>query len=107
MQKLTTKERREYIAGHYQAQTVEQLAEHLSMTRQGVFYYLRKMGIKNSPLRPYRLDKHVQAEVCRMGGTVSDKTLGVQLGVPSTVVRYYRRKFGIQPYARVRPDSDK
>lgn len=106
MQKLTTKEKREYIAGHYQVQTVEQIAERLNITRQGVFYYLRKMGVKNSPLRPYRLNKYLQAEVCRMGGTVSDKELGEQLGVSYSVVRYYRRKYGIQPYARVRPDSD-
>ena len=107
MQKLTAKEKREYIRGHYQEQTIEQLAEHLGITRQGVLYYLRKMGVKSSPLRPYRLDKHVQAEVCRMGGKVSDKALGVQLGVPFSVVKYYRNKYGIPPYTMVRPDSGK
>jgi 3-oxoacyl-[acyl-carrier-protein] synthase III len=107
MQKLTAKEKREYIRGHYQVQTVEQLAEHLGITRQGVLYYLRKMGVKSSPLRPYRLDKHVQAEVCRMGGKVSDKALGAQLGVPFSVVKYYRQKYGIGAYVRAHPGSGK
>lgn len=107
MQKITAKEKREYIEGHYKEQTAEQMAEHLGITRQGVIYYLRKLGVGNSPLRPYRLDKHVQAEVCRLGGKVSDRTLGKQLGVSHWAVRYYRCKYGIPPYAMVRPGNDK
>ena len=107
MQKLTAKEKRSYIEGHYKEQTFEQMAKHLGITRQGVFYYMRKMGLPYSALRPYKLDKHVQAEVCRWGGKVSDRTLGKQLGVPHWAVRYYRCKYGIPPYVMVRPDNDK
>jgi hypothetical protein len=107
MQRQATEEKQKYIEEHYQVQTVEQLAAHLGITRQGVFYYLRKMGVKNSPLRPYRLDKHVQAEVCRMGGKVSDRALGKQLGVPFSVVKYYRQKYGIRAYVTARPDNGK
>ena len=106
MQKITAKEKREYIEGHYQVQTAEQMAEHLGITRQGVMYYLRKLGVENSPLRPYRLDKHVQAEVCRRGGKMSDRTLGEQLGVPFSVVKYYRQKYGVAGF-KARPDNGK
>ena len=98
-----TKERLEYVRAHQGEQSMEQMAAHLGVTRQGIMYLVRRLGVEQSPLRPYRTDVHVQAAICRRGGKVSDKQLGRELGVPPYVVRYYRGKYGIEPYCHGLP----
>lgn len=103
--KQEVKRRLDYVKTHYKKHTLLQMAVHLGVHRCTVVNYMQRLGV-TSPRRPVRLDLHLQAEICRRGGTMPDRQLGAELGVSHSIVAYYREKFGVAGF-KAHPGSGK